>query len=100
VTACTQVAWVRGLSWQPYRSYLCSLSADVLYVCMHAGGQKARVALARAAYSGASVHLMDDPLSAVDPRVGQVLFDKCIGPTGLLKGVHSHISRCATVARH
>jgi ATP-binding cassette subfamily C (CFTR/MRP) protein 4 len=53
---------------------------------MHAGGQKARVALARAAYSGASVHLMDDPLSAVDPRVGQVLFDQCIGPTGLLKG--------------
>jgi hypothetical protein len=44
------------------------------------------VALARAAYSGASVHLLDDPLSAVDPRVGQVLFDKCIGPTGLLKG--------------
>lgn len=52
----------------------------------HVGGQKARVALARAAYSGASVHLLDDPLSAVDPRVGQVLFDKCIGPTGLLKG--------------
>ena len=51
-----------------------------------AGGQKARVALARAAYSGASVQLLDDPLSAVDPRVGQVLFDKCIGPTGLLKG--------------
>lgn len=44
------------------------------------------MALARAAYSGASVHLLDDPLSAVDPRVGQVLFDKCIGPTGLLNG--------------
>ena len=53
---------------------------------VNVGGQKARVALARAAYSGAAVHLLDDPLSAVDPRVGQVLFDKCIGPTGLLKG--------------
>lgn len=41
-----------------------------------AGGQKARVALARAAYSGADVLLLDDPLSAVDPRVGRILFDK------------------------
>jgi len=40
------------------------------------GGQKARVALARAAYSGADVMLLDDPLSAVDPRVGRILFDK------------------------
>jgi hypothetical protein len=45
------------------------------------------VALARAAYSPASAFLLDDPLSAVDPRVGQVLFDKCIGNTGLLQGV-------------
>ena len=29
------------------------------------------VALARAAYSGADILLLDDPLSAVDPRVGQ-----------------------------
>jgi ABC-type transport system involved in cytochrome bd biosynthesis fused ATPase/permease subunit len=29
------------------------------------GGQKHRVALARAAYAGADVYLMDDPLSAV-----------------------------------
>lgn len=42
------------------------------------GGQKARVALARAAYSGADVLLLDDPLSAVDPRVARVLFDRCI----------------------
>jgi ABC-type multidrug transport system fused ATPase/permease subunit len=40
------------------------------------GGQKARVALARAAYSGAAIQLLDDPLSAVDPRVGRTLFDK------------------------
>lgn len=52
-----------------------------------AGGQKARVALARAAYSGASVQLLDDPLSAVDPRVGRILFDKCIGPYGILAGM-------------
>lgn len=58
-----------------------------LRACVHtAGGQKARVALARAAYSGCRVQLLDDPLSAVDPRVGRVLFDKCIGPKGILAG--------------
>ena len=42
------------------------------------GGQKARVALARALYSDADVFLLDDPLSAVDAHVGQFLFHECI----------------------
>ena len=52
---------------------------------LHVGGQKARVALARAAYSAADIQLLDDPLSAVDPGVGRALFDKCIGPGGIMK---------------
>lgn len=48
------------------------------------GGQKARMALARAAYSRAAVQLLDDPLSAVDPRVGHILFERCI--RGLMAG--------------
>jgi hypothetical protein len=32
------------------------------------------------------VQLLDDPLSAVDPRVGRILFDKCIGHQGMLAG--------------
>eukprot|EP00884_Botryococcus_braunii_P012469 jgi/Botrbrau1/21222/Bobra.39_2s0023.1 len=48
------------------------------------GGQRHRVALARAAYSGADVYLLDDPLSAVDAHVGRHLFTSCI--CGLLGG--------------
>lgn len=49
------------------------------------GGQKQRVSLARAAYSQADIYLLDDPLSAVDSHVGKHLFDKVIGPNGMLK---------------
>ena len=54
-----------------------------------AGGQKARLALARAAYSRADIQLLDDPLSAVDPRVGRILFDKCLGPNGIMQVIHT-----------
>jgi len=40
------------------------------------GGQKARVSLARAAYSRSDINLLDDPLSAVDPAVANSLFEK------------------------
>ncbi|KZP09468.1 multidrug resistance-associated ABC transporter [Athelia psychrophila] len=42
------------------------------------GGQKARVSLARAAYSRSDVVLMDDSLSAVDAYVGKAILDNCI----------------------
>ncbi|KAG7381562.1 hypothetical protein PHYPSEUDO_005912 [Phytophthora pseudosyringae] len=47
------------------------------------GGQKARIALARACYSNASVYLLDSPLSAVDAIVQNEIFQKCM--LGLLK---------------
>lgn len=50
------------------------------------GGQKARVALARACYSRASTILLDDPLSAVDAHVGKHIFREVLGPRGLLAG--------------
>lgn len=29
--------------------------------------------------------LLDDPLSAVDPRVGRILFQECLGPQGIMQ---------------
>lgn len=46
-------------------------------------GQKARVSLARAVYAEADIYLLDDPLSAVDVRVGRQLLHGCI--EGMLK---------------
>ncbi len=48
------------------------------------GGQKQRVSLARAVYSRADIYLLDDPLSAVDSHVGKHIFEKVIGPNGIL----------------
>ncbi|CAF1203015.1 unnamed protein product [Didymodactylos carnosus] len=49
------------------------------------GGQKARIALARALYIDADIYLLDDPLAAVDQSVARRIYDQCIGPNGLLK---------------
>uniref|UniRef100_A0A3Q0KPA6 ABC-type xenobiotic transporter n=1 Tax=Schistosoma mansoni TaxID=6183 RepID=A0A3Q0KPA6_SCHMA len=48
------------------------------------GGQRARVALARAVYQKADVYLLDDPLSALDVDVGQQIITNCL--LGLLSG--------------
>ncbi|PPQ81309.1 hypothetical protein CVT26_015196, partial [Gymnopilus dilepis] len=42
------------------------------------GGQKARVSLARAAYSQADIVLLDDPLAAVDAYVGKTILENCL----------------------
>ena len=40
------------------------------------GGQKARIALARAVYARADIYLLDDPLCAVDNHVASREFHK------------------------
>ncbi|XP_071595336.1 ATP-binding cassette sub-family C member 10 isoform X1 [Heliangelus exortis] len=47
------------------------------------GGQKARIALARAIYQEKELYLLDDPLAAVDADVANHLMQKCI--LGVLK---------------
>ncbi|KAG3289518.1 ATP binding cassette subfamily C member 10 [Ictidomys tridecemlineatus] len=51
------------------------------------GGQRARIALARAVYQEKALYLLDDPLAAVDADVANHLLHKCI------LGVLSHTTR-------
>eukprot|EP00941_MAST-03F_sp_MAST-3F-sp1_P000339 g339.t1 len=48
------------------------------------GGQKQRVSVARAVYADLDITIFDDPLSALDPEVGQKLFNQAI--LTLMKG--------------
>ena len=50
------------------------------------GGQKQRVSIARAVYADADIYVFDDPLSAVDAHVGREIFNRVMGPNGMLKG--------------
>lgn len=42
------------------------------------GGQKARLALARALYANGDIYLLDDPISAVDAKVAKEIYEKVI----------------------
>ncbi|KAL6300043.1 metal resistance protein YCF1 [Sparassis latifolia] len=48
------------------------------------GGQRARVALARAVYARADLVILDDVLAAVDSHVARHVFDQVVGPQGIL----------------
>lgn len=101
---CPQQAWIMngsvrenilfGRSWdeERYRLVLrqCAIDTDVSRMPQGdatligekgislSGGQKARLNLARAVYADPDLVLLDDPLSAVDARVGNHLFQRCI----------------------
>ncbi|KAI0687745.1 P-loop containing nucleoside triphosphate hydrolase protein [Cytidiella melzeri] len=68
------------------------------------GGQRARIALARALYSQASIILLDDPLAAVDMHTAQHLVKHAlsgplaVGRTILL--VTHHITLCLPIASY
>ncbi|KAH9932951.1 ATP-binding cassette transporter [Fomitopsis serialis] len=68
------------------------------------GGQKARVSLARAVYSRASVLLLDDVLSAVDAHTAHHLYNECL-QGDLMRGrtlilVSHHVQLCAPGASY
>lgn len=58
------------------------------------GGQRARIGIARALYRDADVLIMDDPLSAVDAKVGRLIFHEAILGLGVKRG------KCVILATH
>ncbi|KAL7574291.1 hypothetical protein ACA910_012537 [Epithemia clementina (nom. ined.)] len=58
------------------------------------GGQRARVGLARALYKNADILIVDDPLSAVDARVGRHIFQQAILRLSVQQG------KCVVLATH
>ena len=58
------------------------------------GGQRARIGLARALYRDADVLVADDPLSAVDSKVGRQLFNEAIMDLAVRRG------KCVILATH
>ena len=58
------------------------------------GGQRARIGLARALYRDADVVLLDDPLSAVDSKVGRTIFFSAILDLAVKRG------KCVVLATH
>ncbi|KAG7099723.1 hypothetical protein E1B28_001540 [Marasmius oreades] len=68
------------------------------------GGQRARIALARAVYSQAKYILLDDPLAAVDMHTAQHLVEKCFSGE-LIRGrtvilVTHHIGLCLPISSY
>eukprot|EP00957_Ditylum_brightwellii_P123813 9437988-Ditylum_brightwellii.AAC.1 len=58
------------------------------------GGQRARIGLARALYRDSDVLLLDDPLSAVDSKVGRLIYYSAILGLGVERG------KCVILATH
>ncbi|KAI9685108.1 MAG: hypothetical protein M1820_010837, partial [Bogoriella megaspora] len=66
------------------------------------GGQKARVALARAFYSNANILFLDDPISALDHQTAELIVRRCLtGPLAEGKTivlVTHRVELCRTIA--
>mmetsp|Transcript_5398 Transcript_5398/g.7758 ORF Transcript_5398/g.7758 Transcript_5398/m.7758 type:complete len:410 (-) Transcript_5398:2017-3246(-) len=58
------------------------------------GGQRARIGLARALYRDTDVLLLDDPLSAVDSKVGRLIFYSAIQDLAVKRG------KCVVLVTH
>ncbi|KAI8265875.1 ABC transporter [Colletotrichum sp. SAR11_239] len=64
------------------------------------GGQKHRIALARAIYSGKQIIIMDDTLKGLDSNTASRCFNALFGAQGLLRSVQSDQKRSVIFATH
>jgi ABC-type multidrug transport system fused ATPase/permease subunit len=64
------------------------------------GGQKARVALARALYSSARILLLDDPLSALDHNTAETVVRKCFSGPLMQDRIVVLVTHRTTLVRH
>lgn len=82
-----------------------SRSALTLVGITLSGGQKARLALARAVYSPTKVVLLDDILSALDAGTSKMVLEKCIKGEVLEKRTvvlvtHQYVKKCTLENNH
>ncbi|GMM33040.1 hypothetical protein DASC09_003650 [Saccharomycopsis crataegensis] len=110
ISYCSQIPWIQNTSFRdnilfhiPYDPeryhstlYACDLLVDILQLpdgdqtlvgekgITLSGGQKARLALARAIYADSDIYILDDILSAVDVQVAKRIIYRCLGHHGLL----------------
>ena len=115
---CSQSAWlpntsieraVRGPSendsdnaWYQTCLYACDLDRDITSLprgdqattgsgSSLSGGQRLRIALARAIYSRPDIMLLDDVLSGLDNRTQAVVLARLFGPDGLLRRLRTTV---------
>jgi ATP-binding cassette subfamily C (CFTR/MRP) protein 1 len=81
----------------------CSLEADLLQLpdgeqalvgssdITLSGGQKERMAIARAIYARKSIVLFDDVMSGVDAKTSSSVFKSCFGKEGLPRGAQTTV---------
>lgn len=64
------------------------------------GGQKNRLALARALYQPCSFLVVDDALSGLDSTTDSLVFQRCFGPQGLVRCRGATVLFCTHSNRH
>jgi len=55
------------------------------------GGQKSRIAIARAVYSKKSIVIFDDVFSGMDATTEALVFTRLLGPEGLLRKIRATV---------
>ncbi|KAJ6516408.1 P-loop containing nucleoside triphosphate hydrolase protein [Mycena sanguinolenta] len=109
IAYCSQAPWIQGSlsikdnilfasaldpDWYESVTVACALDVDLRSMLggdltlarRLSGGQKARVALARAVYSRLEVFVLDDVFAALDPETSSAVFNALFGDDGLLRG--------------